>query len=180
MAGDKLPEAPKDYDKADQDRMRRLVEKALRQPPAAGTVQVKQVVKEIVAVPRVVKTKTEGSTAVGATAVGNINIGAPGGVLLKLVVDKKCWLRFYATSADQALDAARLRTVDPTAGQGCLGEFIITSDLVNVALRVAPAIWLYNNDGPLATLIYYALTNDEGASAAPTMTLTVVDVETLP
>lgn len=180
MSKEKLPEAPKQYDKSDQDRTRRLIERALSQPAAAGTIQVTQVVKQIVTVARLAKAKVESSIAVGATATGNIDIGVPSAMLLKLSVDKKCWLRFYATSADQAADAARLRTIDPTAGQGCLGEFIITSDLVNVILRVAPVINLYNNDNPIGTLIYYAITNDEGSSASPTMTLTIVEVETKP
>lgn len=175
---DKLGEAPKEYDKADQDRLRRLIEHGLSQPPAAGTIQVTQVVKEIIQVIRVVKTKTEVAVGIANTVTGAIDIAVPSGILVKLAVSKASWLRFYATAADRSSDSTRLRTVDPVAGLGVLGEFIVTATLAGVAFRVAPVMFLYNNDAPVAHTIYYALTNDSGVQQDITMTLTLVDLET--
>jgi hypothetical protein len=180
MASEKLPEAPKQYDKADQDRTRRLIERGLSQPPSAGTIQVTQVTKEVIEVVRQIKAKTHAGIGVGATVTGTIDLSVPSAVLIFLTVDKASWVRFYASQADADADATRLRDVDPLAGKGVLGEFIVTPEFVGVAFRVAPVMYLYNGSAPVTTTIVYAVTNDSGVTTSVTMTLTIVDVETAP
>lgn len=180
MAWEKLPAAPDKYDREDQDRMRRIVERALKQPPAPGTIEVTQVVKEIVTVARRQVQKTTGSLATGGIENGSIDLGVPSDELIGFLVDQPCWVRFYATVNDRNNDSGRIRTVDPTPGTGVLGEFIILSTQTGVTFHVAPMIYLYNNDNPVSTLLYYAITNDAASTTPINVTLTMVDVETKP
>lgn len=185
MSREKLPEAPKQYDKADQDRTRRLIERALSQPAAAGTIEVTQIsptlTQTIIEAGKLVRTvaaRTTGSIANGDTETGVIDILTPSNQLILLEVDTPCWLRFYATEEASDNDATRLRSVDPLAGLGVIGEFIITADLVDVVMRVAPVLTLYSGAVPVDTLIYYAVTNDSGSSAEITFNMTIIELET--
>lgn len=212
MAREKLPEAPAYYDKADQDRTRRLIERALSQPAAAGTIQVSQIspqlTETIIKAGKLVRSasvRTTGTIASGASEVGVIDLLVPSNQLILLKVNKKCWIRFYATQQAADDDATRPRTTDPLAGKGVVGEFIINADWVNVLMRVAPVITLYNGDGPherlllesgdqllaengggfvteisvlQSTTIRYRITNDEGADAVISMDLTLIELET--
>lgn len=180
MAGDKLGEAPKAYDKADQDRTRRLIEKALRQPPAAGTIEITHLTTETITQvnpPRRTVIAVTGSIGNGAVGTGSFNLGKPSAMLLRFAANHQGWIRLYATDADRVADAGRLRDVDPAAGLGVLGEFIINTALVNNNFRVAPIIYLINSDTVIVPTIYYAVTNDSGSSTTFTLTLSVVDME---
>lgn len=178
MSREKLPEAPDRYDKADQDRTRRLIERALSQPAAAGTINVTQIAPAALRTARAVQVRSTGTIAPGASETGTIDIATPSTQLIAVQVDKKCWIRFYCNQAAADADATRPRSTDPLAGKGVIGEFIITSDWVNVILRVAPVLVLYNGDAPVGTTIKYRITSDEGSNAVITMNLTVVEVET--
>lgn len=157
-----------------------MIERGLKQPPAPGTIEVTQVVKEIVTVKRTITQKTTGSLITGGTETGTTDLTVPSAQLIGFKVDQPSWVRFYATTADRDNDAGRVRTVDPIAGAGVLGEFIVLAGQANTTFHVAPMIFLYNNDNPVGTLLYYAITNDAGITTTLTVTLTVIDVETKP
>lgn len=185
MSKEKLPEAPARYDKADQDRTRRLIERALSQPAAAGTIQVTQISPTLTEtiiqagkLVRAVQSRTTGTIGTNDTEEGSIDIQTPSNQLIGLTVDTPCWIRFYATSAARDDDSTRARTEDPEAGRGVVGEFIITADWVDVEMKVAPVITLYNGDDPTGTIIYYAITNDSGSDAVISFDMTIVELET--
>lgn len=178
MSKEKLPEAPARYDKADQDRTRRLIERALSQPAAAGTIEITQVTREVVALVRSQTIVSTGTIAAGDEESGTIQLGTPSQLLITFKADTRCWVRFYATSAARDADASRARDTDPQAGQGCLGEFIISSDFVSVEFKVAPVIFLYNADTVVDDVMYYKITNDSGVNAAIQLTLGLISQET--
>lgn len=182
---EKLPEAPKEYSKSDQDRMRKLVERAIAQPPAPGTILITQIEPQLIQtiitagkLVRKVQIRTTGTIALGDTETGVIDIQTPSTILMLLTVDTASWVRFYDSQASLDNDSGRVRTVDPVAGEGCVGEFIITEDLAGVEIHVAPVMFLYNGEDPVGTVIHYAITNDDGASAAISLDMTIVEVET--
>lgn len=178
MSREKLPEAPDRYDKADQDRTRRLIERALSQPAAAGTINVTQIQQSVLAVARTQLVKVTGTITNGSSETGSIDLLTPSKKLIAFQADKACWLRLYSNQASSDNDVTRPRNTDPFAGKGVIGEFIITTPLVNVKLQVAPVIVLYNGDSPVASTIKYRITNDSGADAVITLTMTVVEMET--
>ncbi len=177
---DKLAEAPQEYDKADQDRMRRIIEHGLAQPPAAGTIEITHLTTNTVHEvnpPRRTITVVTGSINNGAVGTGSLDLGKPSAMLLRFSANHQGWVRFYATAQDRTDDAGRLRDVDPTAGLGVLGEFIINTGFVGTNFRVAPIIYLINSDSVIVPTIYYAITNDSGINTTFTLTLSVVDME---
>ena len=178
MAREKLPEAPAVYNKADQDRTRRIIERGLAQPPAAGTIESGAIDPGVLKVVRVVETRTTGSLGSGNSETGVLDIKTPSTMLILLEVNKRCWLRFYATQAASDADSTRPRTTDPLAGSGVIGEFIINADLVNVVMRVAPVLIFYDGNVPTGTVVRYRITNDEAGTNTITFKLTVIELET--
>lgn len=80
-------------------------------------------------------------------------------------------VRFYDTSADRTSDASRAIGTTATAGTGVLGEFVFTSPGQTIYCGPPPIV--YNNDNPVATIIYAATQNRSGSSNVVTVTMTL-------
>lgn len=117
--------------------------------------------------------KTTASLANLASEISNVAMPASVQALLTIQVDHACWIRFYATSADQTADAVRARGTLPTPGTGVLAEFDFTT-IGAFTLHCSPVPLLANDDGPPVSQIYYTLVNTSGVTTTITVTMNVV------
>lgn len=115
-----------------------------------------------------------GSLSNLATENGTVTLGKKGSIL-KVVADRACWVRFYATSADRAADSGRAIEDDPAEGTFILGELIFTGALLTI--RTGPVIGYYNGDGPVTDTIYYAIQNRSGGASTVQVDVTHIEEE---
>lgn len=94
--------------------------------------------------------------------------------LLRVQSSRACRLRAYPNSTYRTADAARAIGVAPTGDHGLLLETLLPTGDLDYA--IAPALELYNLDGPPATTAYFALTNMD-ALGDVAITLTLVQTE---
>lgn len=116
---------------------------------------------------RGVVTKTTGSLANLAEETGTVTLGKSG-LILKVVADRACWVRLYATSAERSADATRLITIDPIVP--VLADLIFTASLLTI--NCAPIIAYSNRDTSLDTVIYYSVINRSGSSSTVQLDIT--------
>jgi len=108
--------------------------------------------------------KTTASIANGAGATGTLLLGKAYRID-KLVVDRPCRLRLYASLAQMTADADRGRTVDPSGDHGCIMEVFATSDLLSMLLLPMPHGYVASGT------TYFSIVND-GTTGTITFTLT--------
>lgn len=89
----------------------------------------------------------------------------------KLVVNRPCRLRLYASSAQRTADGDRPRDEDPVGDHGCIAEMIMTADVLSLLLIPAPHGYVE------ASITYFSVVND-GATGDITFTLTEQVLET--
>lgn len=123
---------------------------------------------------RATVTKTTASLANGATENSTVTL-AKGGLIYSVTVDRDCWIRLYATSADRTADSGRaLGTPAPTT-TNILAEWSFTGGGSQTLRRLA--VGYYNGDGTPATSIYYAIVNESGSTSTVQVQITHLPLE---
>jgi hypothetical protein len=117
---------------------------------------------------------TTASLAVDAEETGTVTLGKSG-LILKVVADRACWVRFYGTSAERTADAARLITEDPSDDVPVLADLIFSASLLTIP--TAPLIGYTNRDGSPATTIYYSIINKSAGSSTVAVTVSRLSLE---
>jgi hypothetical protein len=117
---------------------------------------------------------TTGSLAVDAEETGTVTLGKSG-LILKVVADRACWVRFYGTSAERTADASRLITEDPADDVPVLADLIFSASLLTIP--TAPLIGYTNRDGTPATTIYYSIINKSAGSSTVQVTISRLSLE---
>ena len=116
---------------------------------------------------------TTTSLAVNNSATATVT-GFKGYALLSIQTSSAAWVTVYSSSAAQSSDSSRTITTDPTPGSGVIAEAITASGTTQY---FSPAVIGYNNDLPVTTSVYLKITNTGAASAAITVTLTMIKLE---
>jgi hypothetical protein len=123
---------------------------------------------------RVNEAETTGSIADGAS--GNIAFSTLGKSfgLLKVTVDKECWVRIYSDTSSRTADASRTQGTDPADGSGVIAEFISTTSGTQV-FKVTPSIigWLDNSE----TTVPVAVQNNSGTTGTVQVTIDALKLE---
>jgi hypothetical protein len=119
-------------------------------------------------------TITTASLADEATENGTVALQKLCALIGTMSADRACWVRFYATSAARTTDSGRDQADDPTPGAGVLFEAIFAGA---GSIVLGPPALLYNNDGTPANTIYYAITNQSGATGTVEITGSTVNLE---
>lgn len=122
---------------------------------------------------RSIRSFTTGTLADGATELGAAVL-ADGLVLYEISVDQPCRVIFYSSAGARDADVGRPSGTLPTDGMGVLAEFEF---LAPSTVECGPLIEMGNAEDPESANIYYAVTNNSGASAAVTITVTYVAIE---
>jgi hypothetical protein len=119
------------------------------------------------------------STNLGNLATANINYtnGYKSYVLFKIVTSCEAWVRIYSDSASRTADASRSIGTDPLPGSGIIAEVLTTTGYLTQL--ITPGIFGFNNDNPVTTTLYLAVTNYNASTQAAgiTVTLTMVQME---
>lgn len=118
---------------------------------------------------------TTASIANLATDTGVIVLGKSS-LIVRFQSSHPCRIRLYSTAAYRTADAARISGVDPQGEHGLLLD--ITVVLGNQTWDLAPQAPASNGDDPAVTDIYYAVQNMNGSTAAITVTITRIPMET--
>jgi hypothetical protein len=113
---------------------------------------------------------TASAVEAGAGAQGSLELGKAYR-LDKLVVNRPCRLRLYASSAYRTADADRPRDEDPVGDHGCILEAFATADLLTMLLLPMPHGYVESG------FTYYLVTND-GTTGDITFTFTEHVLET--
>jgi hypothetical protein len=115
------------------------------------------------------------TSSIANNATGNISItGFKSYSLFKIQTSAAAWVRLYTTSAARSSDSTRAQTTDPTPGSGVIAEVITSGAQTQL---ITPGVFGFNDDGTPSTTIYAAVTNLSGSSAAITVTLTLLQLE---
>jgi len=109
-------------------------------------------------------------------AAENITItGFKSYALLKIQTSAAAWVTIYSDTGSRLADASRLENVDPAPGSGVVAEIIHTSPTTT---KITPGTIGWNDDATPSTNIYLKVVNKSGSSAAITVTLTLLQLET--
>jgi len=123
-------------------------------------------------------TRTSASQATASIAnngTGNIEItGFKSYALLKVQTSEAAWVRLYTTNDARSNDSSRDQFTDPAAGVGVIADVITTAYQTQ---SITPGIFGFNDNDPVDTTIYAAVTNLSGAPATITVTLTLLQLE---
>lgn len=95
-------------------------------------------------------------------------------MLMSVQVSHACWVTIYTSSAARTADASRLSYQDPLPGSGVIAEVITTAAATQ---KITPSLLGFNDDATPGTNIYLKVVNQSGASAAITVTLTLLQLE---
>ena len=100
-------------------------------------------------------------------------------LVLKVVVSAYARVRLYATAAAATADVARLFTVPPAAGtqHEVIMDMQLDSVYGSLSFVMSPVTPGANMDTSPADTIYYNITNLSGTTAAITVTLTALPLE---
>jgi len=122
---------------------------------------------------RITASATTASIADAASA--NIAItGFKSYMLLKIQTSAAAWVRLYSDTSSRTADASRTITTDPAPGSGVIAEIISTGAQT---ILLTPAVLGFNNEVSPTTSIPVTVTNRSGATAAITVTVTLVQLE---
>ncbi|QPB07965.1 baseplate wedge subunit and tail pin [Synechococcus phage S-H38] len=116
---------------------------------------------------------TTSSLAAGASENLTI-IGYKSYGLLNIEVNGAAWVTIYTDTGSRLSDATRAETDDPLPGSGVIAELITTGSSSQI---MTPATIGFNNDITPSTNIYLKVVNKAATSAAITVTLTVIQLE---
>ncbi len=114
------------------------------------------------------------SLADAATDATKNIVGFKGYALLKIQTSAAAWVRIYVSDAARTADSSRNELTDPNPGSGVIAE-VITTGAETVVM--SPAVFGFNNESSPTTNIPISVTNKSGGSAAITVTLTLIQLE---
>lgn len=114
------------------------------------------------------------SLASGATESGSTNFGAPGQHLIMIETDVPARVRLYADQDVRDEDLDRATSTPPDSGTGVFLDAKWNTTHIKF---IAPPVFLYNADSPVADTIYYNITNLDGSTTPVTVTATVISAE---
>ena len=122
------------------------------------------------------RTTVSGTTpSIADYASANIAItGFKSYMLMAVEVDAACWVTIYTSSAARSADASRLSYQDPLPGSGVIAEVITASATTQ---KITPSLLGFNDEATPTDDIYLKVENQSGASAAITVTLTLLRLE---
>lgn len=115
------------------------------------------------------------TTSISDGTSTNIQItGFKSYMLMAIQVDAACWVTIYTSSAARTADASRPSYQDPLPGSGVIAELIATAAGTQ---KITPSLLGFNDEATPTTDIYLKVENNSGASAAITVTLTLLQLE---
>lgn len=116
------------------------------------------------------------TSSIANGAAENITIvGFKSYALLKIQTSAAAWVTLYSDTGSRLTDATRLENTDPAPGAGVIAEVIHTAAQTTI---ITPGTIGWNNDATPSTNIYAKVVNKSGSTAAITVTLTVLQLET--
>lgn len=161
----RLPTPGPTYDQRNEAETRREIE-LLMLKSVAGTPNLGAARRTVVF--------TTASLAHSATESGYVDMGAPGQHLIMITADRSARVRFYADQDVRDDDLDRPSSTAPDAG---VGVFLDAVWATTHTKFIAPPVFLYNADSPVAERIYYNVTNTSGATSAVIVTCVVISAE---
>jgi len=114
------------------------------------------------------------SIANKATASVTITNAYKGYILYKITVSEAAWVRIYVSESHRSQDANRAQTTDPLPSAGVVAELIAAAAQTSI---VVPGIIGFNNENTPVNSIPIAVTNLSGKTAAISVGLTIVQIE---
>lgn len=123
---------------------------------------------------RTVVTGTTVTLSSGSTGTLSVS-GFKTYVLSKVETSHAAWVRLYSDNTSRTNDATRLEGYDPLPGSGVIVEVITTSG--NLTQLITPGVIGFNNDTLTTTTVYMNVTNKTGSSAAVSVTLSLLQLE---
>lgn len=116
---------------------------------------------------------TTSSIADGSSA--NITItGAKSYNLMSIETSAAAWVTIYTSSAARTADASRTQNTDPLPGSGVIAEVITGSATTQ---KITPGLIGFNDESPVTDNIYAKVENQSGSTAAITVTLSFLILE---
>lgn len=98
------------------------------------------------------------------------------GLLYRGIASAFCRVRLYSTATARTADTARAIGTDPATAAGVLADLVFDATS-GLTINFQPLISFNNNDVPVTSTIYYAITNRSGTPAAITVTFTRMVLE---
>jgi phage-related protein len=95
-------------------------------------------------------------------------------LVLKIETSGASWITLYTDTTSRTNDSSRTEITDPLPGSGVIAETITTGAAIQL---ISPGTIGYNNDSPVSTNVYAKVVNKSVSSAAITVTLTLVQME---
>jgi hypothetical protein len=106
---------------------------------------------------------------------GNLTItGYKSYALLKVQTSSASWVRIYTSSAQQTADSSRTQGNDPVPGSGVIAEVITTGATTQI---ITPGAIGWNDESPVNSTVYLAVTNLTSSNQTITVTLTMLQLE---
>lgn len=120
---------------------------------------------------------TATSSIISANTTATISVAAAKSYLLqKISTNVPAWVRLYSNTASRTTDVNnRHEGYDPVPGAGVIVEVITTAG--NLTQMITPGVIGFNNDSPVLSVAYIAVTNKSGDAAAVSVTLQLVSME---
>jgi len=124
------------------------------------------------------RTSVNGSTSsIGNGVAENLTIiGFKSYALLKIQTSAPAWVTIYSDAGSRLSDASRLENTDPEPGAGVIAEVIHTTAAQTT--KITPGTIGWNDDTTPSKNIYLKVVNKSGSTAAITVTLTILQLET--
>ena len=94
--------------------------------------------------------------------------------LLKVQTSAAAWVRIYTNAAYRTADASRAQGNDPAPGNGVIAEVITIGANTQI---ITPGALGWNDDSPVSSSVYVAVTNLSGITQPITVTLTMLQLE---
>ena len=123
------------------------------------------------------RTSVSGTTSsLANSAAGNIDIsnGFKSYALLKVQTSHAAWVTVYADTSSRTSDSSRLEGNAPAAYSGVIADITTTAAQTKI---ITPGIIGWNNDITPSTNIYLKVVNKSGSSAAITVTISLLRLE---
>lgn len=106
------------------------------------------------------------------------NLTVPGSksyILLKISTSAAAWVTLYTDIASRTADAGRAEGVSPSSNSGVIAE--VTTTALSLSKIISPGSIGWNNETSPVSQIYAKVVNKSGSSAAITLELTYIPLE---
>lgn len=120
-------------------------------------------------------TANASTASIADGASDNITItGAKSYMLMSIETSAAAWVTIYTSAAARTADASRTQNTDPLPGSGVIAEVITGSATTQ---KITPGLLGFNDESPVTTNIYAKVENQSGSTAAITVTLSLLILE---